>query len=466
MSRFLVRHLRPACSRLKLPLRERPVQLSAAHFLSTRGRAKEEHHQTLDFSNAKEAFQSVSSRELWRHYLVFKAFSYEWLVDQSQEIIFWTRKMLGRRLFSRLMKTTVYGQFVAGEDVDSILPNIAKLKDNGVRPILDYATEEDIPDSKEASRVSARTYVYKGEEKCDQMMKHFLSCINTTADVSDDGFAAIKLTGLGRVEFLRRLSEVLVGTQQLFEALSNYSSERGLLEARITEESFHRGLANMEVEMKQSEVSRLFHEIDTDKSGCLNVFEWSNHFQPGKELHKIFSTKKGSKVQPLLGLLDKDEVEQMNSVVRRARTLAECAQDRGVRLMIDAEQTYFQPAIRHVAVNVLMPEFNLSASRPVVYNTVQCYLRGAKTVLEMDLELSRLSGFCYGVKLVRGAYMEQENKLAMTKGYTSPIWPDKKGTDDNYHSLLEWLLEQVHCGKLHLMVASHNESTVRLAIQM
>lgn len=63
--------------------------------------------------------------------------------------------MLGRRLFSRLMKTTVYGQFVAGEDVDSILPNIAKLKDNGVRPILDYATEEDIPDSKEASRSAA-----------------------------------------------------------------------------------------------------------------------------------------------------------------------------------------------------------------------------------------------------------------------------------------------------------------------
>ena len=121
----------------------------------------------------------------------------------------------------------------------------------------------------------------------------------------------------------------------------------------------------------------------------------------------------GSKVQSLLALLDEQEIQQMKSVVRRAKTLAECAQDRGVRLMIDAEQTYFQPAIRHMAVNVLMPEFNLSS--PVIYNTVQCYLRGAETVLQMDLELSRLSGFCYGVKLVRGAYMEQENKLAKTK---------------------------------------------------
>ena len=53
------------------------------------------------------------------------------------------------------MKGTVYGQFVGGEDVKTILPNIAKLKANGVRPILDYATEEDVSDSKEAVRLSA-----------------------------------------------------------------------------------------------------------------------------------------------------------------------------------------------------------------------------------------------------------------------------------------------------------------------
>ncbi len=41
--------------------------------------------------------------------------------------------------------------------------------------------------------------------------------------------------------------------------------------------------------------------------------------------------------------------------------------------MIDAEQTYIQPAIRHIAVNILMPEFNLS--QPVIFSTVQCYLK-------------------------------------------------------------------------------------------
>ena len=63
----------------------------------------------------------------------------------------------------------------------------------------------------------------------------------------------------------------------------------------------------------------------------------------------------------------------MEQVVNRAERLAEAAQEFKVRLMIDAEQTYFQPAIRHIAVNVLMPKFNLTT--PIIYNTVQSYLK-------------------------------------------------------------------------------------------
>ena len=71
--------------------------------------------------------------------------------------------------------------------------------------------------------------------------------------------------------------------------------------------------------------------------------------------------------------MTKIERDQMSSVIRRAEVLSQCASDRGVRIMVDAEQTYLQPAIRHITVNVLMPKYNLLS--PVIYNTQQCYLK-------------------------------------------------------------------------------------------
>ena len=71
-------------------------------------------------------------------------------------------------------------------------------------------------------------------------------------------------------------------------------------------------------------------------------------------------------------MTDRDQ-EQMRSVIKRVETLADTAEKRGVRLMVDAEQTYYQPAIRHITVQYLMPKYNMKS--PVIYNTQQCYLK-------------------------------------------------------------------------------------------
>ena len=54
------------------------------------------------------------------------------------------KKVLGQRLFRKLMKSTFYGQFVAGEDQDEIRPVIQRMQSFGVKSILDYSAEEDL----------------------------------------------------------------------------------------------------------------------------------------------------------------------------------------------------------------------------------------------------------------------------------------------------------------------------------
>ncbi len=132
------------------------------------------------------------------------------------------QRVLGTRVFDWLMTKTVYGQFVGGDSLATLKPRVSVLAASGVRSILDYAVEDDVPatvvmetrsgvtgDGRGVSGdttnvASARTFLYVDEQQCVANKQHFINSIDTVAEVADNGrpFAAIKLTGLGRVEFL------------------------------------------------------------------------------------------------------------------------------------------------------------------------------------------------------------------------------------------------------------------------
>ena len=52
-------------------------------------------------------------------------------------------KALGTKLFESLMKKTIYSQFVAGEDHDSIKNSVESLRAQSIGTIMCVPTEED-----------------------------------------------------------------------------------------------------------------------------------------------------------------------------------------------------------------------------------------------------------------------------------------------------------------------------------
>ena len=86
--------------------------------------------------------------------------------------------------------------------------------------------------------------------------------------------------------------------------------------------------------------------------------------------------------------------------------------------MIDAEETWIQIAIDTIA-HRMMQFYN--KENVTVLNTYQMYRKNAVAALQNDFEKAVAGGYKFGVKIVRGAYMEKEREEATKHGYDSPI---------------------------------------------
>jgi proline dehydrogenase len=159
--------------------------------------------------------------------------------------------------------------------------------------------------------------------------------------------------------------------------------------------------------------------------------------------------------------LSTEEQVAWKRVIDRFRCCCQTALQHGVALLVDAEEYSMQIATDQVVMD-LMREFNMS--KAVVYNTVQLYLVDGNRRLKQMHNIATKEGFYLGLKLVRGAYMEKERKIAQRQGLASPICITKVETDMNFNVGVAYCLK--HLVNIAVVLGSHNEESVIQAINM
>ena len=119
----------------------------------------------------------------------------------------------------------------------------------------------------------------------------------------------------------------------------------------------------------------MFELLDPNHTGMVDFITWSMLLSPS-DLPRI--TSKCRDFGPLaMASPTEEEVELIQAMFNRGHELAKEAAMCGTRLLIDAEQYRFQPAIDNLVLD-LQRNFNAmdKTDKPIIYNTYQCYLKG------------------------------------------------------------------------------------------
>ena len=159
-------------------------------------------------------------------------------------------------------------------------------------------------------------------------------------------------------------------------------------------------------------------------------------------------------------LNENEKIENLN-FRNRIEKICKTASENKVPLFIDAEESWIQNAIDDIAKE-MMKKYNKKEAW--IFNTLQLYRNDRVDYLKFLLKDGKEKGYFIGLKLVRGAYYEQEIERAKEKGYPCPVHTIKENTDKDYNTALTICIENIDI--ISVCAGTHNEESSELLIQL
>ncbi|RIA85018.1 FAD-linked oxidoreductase-like protein [Glomus cerebriforme] len=395
------------------------------------------------------AIQDKSTKELFRSLIVYKLCSSQWLVDHAPSLLKLAEKTQLSTLAYWIIRKTFFAHFCGGETAQQCI-NI-ELNNHGIGLILSLSIESDINENGEESSDTLN-------KVADDVTEMMVDCIENAA-VQPNSFVALKLTGLSNQTVLHNWTSAL---NILSNSFDKFDSDK---DDKLERSDFFQLIRELFGDNKENVAKTLFDDADKNKDGLINKFEFINALS----LDNLYARQ-----LLILNYLKQQDFDDYDKTMNRLKKLCDIARLKNVRLLMDAEQLYFQPAIDNIVIK-LSREYNKPNNKngPIVFNTYQMYLKDSNERLIQNYNLSNIEQFVFAAKLVRGAYMFGERERAEKLGYPDPIHNTLEDTHASYNRGVKFLLNElsqiqkrsnkqldISNSPIAFMIASHNKETI------
>uniref|UniRef100_A0A0D9XM80 Proline dehydrogenase n=1 Tax=Leersia perrieri TaxID=77586 RepID=A0A0D9XM80_9ORYZ len=166
--------------------------------------------------------------------------------------------------------------------------------------------------------------------------------------------------------------------------------------------------------------------------------------------------------------LTADEERELSAAHGRLLAIAGRCAEHDIHLLVDAEYATVQPAIDYLTFAAALA-FNVAGGggegRAIVHGTIQAYLVDARDRLGAMARAADGEGVCLALKLVRGAYLARETRLAARLGVPSPVHATAGDTHACFDGCAAFLLDRAarRRGAAAVTLATHNVESGRRA---
>jgi RHH-type proline utilization regulon transcriptional repressor/proline dehydrogenase/delta 1-pyrroline-5-carboxylate dehydrogenase len=136
----------------------------------------------------------------------------------------------------------------------------------------------------------------------------------------------------------------------------------------------------------------------------------------------------------------------------RIRILLRRAKELGVAVHFDMEQYAYKNLTLSILKKLLLEEE--FRTRTDIGMTIQAYLRDSEQDTKALIDWAKQRGYPITIRLVKGAYWDQETIKAAQKHWPQPVYSDKAATDANFETITQLLLENHQY--VYAAIGSHN----------